>query len=40
MTDKPTLSSERMLHKDYDSKCSVAKISLAASLKELGTKMK
>jgi hypothetical protein len=27
MRDKPTFSSERMLHKDYDRKCSVEKIS-------------
>jgi hypothetical protein len=38
--DKPTLSSERMLHKDYDSKGSVAKIkTLAMSLKRLGAKV-
>jgi hypothetical protein len=40
MRDKPILSSERMLHKDYDRRGSVAKISVAASLKGLGTKTK
>jgi hypothetical protein len=42
--DKPIFSSERMLHKDYDSKDSVAKkiyirISLVVFLKGLGAKM-
>jgi hypothetical protein len=35
---KPILSSERMLHKDYDHRCSIEKI-LAMSLKGLGDKM-
>jgi hypothetical protein len=39
MRDKPILSSERMLHKDYDRKGSVAKkIKLVVSLKRLGAK--
>jgi hypothetical protein len=38
--DKPILSSERMLHKDYDRKGSVAKKkkTLVLSLKRLGAK--
>jgi hypothetical protein len=37
--DKPIPSSERMLHKDYDCKCSVEKEkSLVISLKGLGAK--
>jgi hypothetical protein len=37
--DKPILSSERMLHKDYDCKGSVAKEkTLIMSLKRLGAK--
>jgi hypothetical protein len=40
MKDKPILSSERMLHEDYDRKGSVAKKkkSLVVSLKGLGAK--
>jgi hypothetical protein len=34
---RPILSAERMLHKDYDRKCSIEKI-LALSLKGLGPK--
>jgi hypothetical protein len=37
--DKSVLSSERMLHKDYDSKGSVAKKSMVVNLKGLNTKM-
>jgi hypothetical protein len=40
MTDKPVFSLERMLHKDYDHKGSVAKEkdkTLVVSLKRLGT---
>jgi hypothetical protein len=33
-----SLSSERMLHKDYDRKYSIEKEILAVSLKELGAK--
>jgi hypothetical protein len=37
--EKPVLSSERMLHKDYDHKGSAAKIkSLVVILKRLGDK--
>jgi hypothetical protein len=36
--DKPILSSEKMLHKDYDSKGSVTKKSLVVILKGLGAK--
>jgi hypothetical protein len=36
--DKPILSSERMLNKDYDRKGSVAKTSLVVSLKGHGVK--
>jgi hypothetical protein len=36
MRDKPSFSSERVLHKDYDSKGSVEKISGRES-QELGT---
>jgi glucan phosphoethanolaminetransferase (alkaline phosphatase superfamily) len=36
--DKPTLSLERMLHKDYDRKGLVAKKNLVVSLKRLGAK--
>jgi hypothetical protein len=36
---RSTLSSERMLHKEYDCKCSIEKNSLAASLNGLGAKM-
>jgi hypothetical protein len=35
---RPILSSERMLHKNYDLKCSVEKEILALSLKGLGAK--
>jgi hypothetical protein len=38
--DKTIFSSERMLHKDYYRKNSVAKISLAVIVKGLGTKTK
>jgi hypothetical protein len=37
VNDKPILSSEMMLHKDYDSRCSIEKI-LAGSLKGLVAK--
>jgi hypothetical protein len=37
-THRPTLSSERMLHKDYDHKGSVEKKSLVMSLNGLGSK--
>jgi hypothetical protein len=37
VNDKPILSSERTLHKDNDSRCSIEK-NLAVSLKELGAK--
>jgi hypothetical protein len=36
VNDKLILSSERMLHKDYDRRCSIEKIILAVSLKGLG----
>jgi hypothetical protein len=36
--DKPMLSSERLLHKDYDRMGSVNKKSLVVSLKGLGAK--
>jgi hypothetical protein len=35
---KPILTTERMLHKDYDRNGSVEKISLVVSLKGLGAK--
>jgi hypothetical protein len=38
VNDRPILSSERMLYKDYDSRCSVEKKNLAVSLKGLGAK--
>jgi hypothetical protein len=38
--DKPVFSSERLLHKDYNRKGAVVKISLVVSLKVLGAKMK
>jgi hypothetical protein len=38
LRDKPTFSSERMLHKDYDRKGSVEKNSQVVSLKGLGVK--
>jgi hypothetical protein len=37
--DKPILSSERMLHKDYDRKGSVEKMSVVVSLKGLAPKL-
>jgi hypothetical protein len=37
VNDRPILSSERMLHKDYNCKCSVEKI-LVVGLKGLGAK--
>jgi hypothetical protein len=36
--EKPILSSERILHKDYDRKGSVKKIFLVMNLKGLGAK--
>jgi hypothetical protein len=36
--DEPILSSERMLHKDFDRKCSVGKKTLVVILKGLGSK--
>jgi hypothetical protein len=36
--DRPILSSEKMLHKDYDRKGSVAKKNLVVILKGLGVK--
>jgi hypothetical protein len=38
MKDKPILSSERLLHKNYDRKNSAEKKSLVVSLKGLGPK--
>jgi hypothetical protein len=38
MRDKPVLSSERMLHKDYDRKGSVTKKIWVVILKGLGVK--
>jgi hypothetical protein len=38
LNDTPALSSERMLHKGYDCKCSVEKQVLVVSLKELVAK--
>jgi hypothetical protein len=38
ITDKPILSSGRILHKDYDRKGSVEKESLVVNLKGLGAK--
>jgi hypothetical protein len=37
VNDRPILSSERMLHKNYDRRCILKKV-LAASLKRLGAK--
>jgi hypothetical protein len=37
--DRPILSSERMLYKDYDRRYSIEKIPLAVSLKGLGANM-
>jgi hypothetical protein len=39
VNDRPILSSVRMLHKDYDRKCSIEKKNLAVSLKGLGAKI-
>jgi hypothetical protein len=39
VNDRSILSSERMLHKGYDRKCSVEKEILVVSLKGLGAKM-
>jgi hypothetical protein len=39
VNDRPILSSERILNKDYNSKCSVEKI-LVVILKGLGAKTK
>jgi hypothetical protein len=36
--DKPVLSSERMLHKEYDRKVPVEKLTLIVNLKGLGAK--
>jgi hypothetical protein len=36
--DRPILSSERMLYKDYDHRCSIEEKNLAAGLKGLGAK--
>jgi hypothetical protein len=38
VNDRPILSSERMLHKDYDHKCSVGKKKMTGHLKGLVTK--
>jgi hypothetical protein len=38
VNDIPIISSERMLYKDYDSRCSTEKKILAVSLKGLGAK--
>jgi hypothetical protein len=38
VNDIPILSSERMLYKDYDRRCSIEKKILALSLKGLGAK--
>jgi hypothetical protein len=38
VNDSPILSSERMLYKDYDHRCSFEKNILAVSLKGLGAK--
>jgi hypothetical protein len=38
VTDRPTLSSERLLHKDYNRRGSVDKKSLVVSLKEFFAK--
>jgi hypothetical protein len=38
VNDKPILSPESMLHKNYDSRCSIEKKNLAVSLKGLGVK--
>jgi hypothetical protein len=39
VNDRPILSSERMLYKDYDLRCSFEKKIMAVSLKELVAKM-
>jgi hypothetical protein len=38
VNDRPILSSERMLYKDYDHRCSIEKKILAMILKGLGAK--
>jgi hypothetical protein len=38
VNDRPILPSERMLHKDYNCKCSVERKILVVGLKRLGTK--
>jgi hypothetical protein len=38
LNDRPVLSSQRMLYKDYDRRCSIEKKILAVSLKGLGAK--
>jgi hypothetical protein len=38
VNDRPILSSERMLHNDYDRKCSIEKNNLAVNLRGLGAK--
>jgi hypothetical protein len=38
VNDRPILSDERMLRKDYDRKCSIEKKYLAVSLKRLSAK--
>jgi hypothetical protein len=40
VNDRPILSSERILHKDYDRKCSIAKQIMIVGFKGLGVKMK
>jgi hypothetical protein len=39
VNDRPNLSPDRMLYKDYDHRCSIEKNILATSLKGLGAKM-
>jgi hypothetical protein len=39
VNDKPILSSERILYKDYDRRCSIKENILAVSLKGLGAKI-
>jgi hypothetical protein len=38
VNDRPILSSERMLYKDYDRRCLIEKKILAVSLKGIGAK--
>jgi hypothetical protein len=38
VNDRPILSSERVLYKDYGRRCSIEKNILAVNLKRLGTK--